>query len=365
MALFGFGSNIMGQLAHSEEYIFVDKPIEIEFFRDRRIRKMACGKMHVLVLCENGELYSWGVNDDYALGRDGVDEEGIKKVETNTRDEIVDICAGASYSAFLTKKGHVYLCGTFKSTNGVFGFSLNSKFGIGFRQVSNLKGITSIDAGMNHILMLSKTGDIWSMGANESYQLGRKHRIRREKYVLIPMQISSIRNKEENYRFIRVAAGAYHSLGMNDGGEVFSWGSNCNGQLGNGTLEPGDLKYKLGIQNVVDVACGYNHTLIMQKGGGIFGCGENGQKQFGICGGNKTLKKPTKIADGFERIRSGGDFIVVEKKNKLYAAGINVECECGLENRIEEVSKLTEIQFDFGRIIDYQCGGNYTLIYTE
>lgn len=377
----------MGQLAQdtdNEDSLFISSPVELDFFRNKKILKIACGKMHALVLCENNELYSWGVNDDFALGREGVEEEGIQRVEIPSSEEIIDICAGASYSAILTIRsngkatagGCVWTCGTFKSTNGIFGYDPHNKFGIGFQRVPTTRGIVSITAGMNHLLMIDRNNEIWSMGANESYQLGRKHRLRNIKYILVPTIISRARDS----KFTSVSCGAYHSFAVNENGEAYSWGSNCNGQLGNGTLEPQDLKYQIEIEGVEEVACGLNHTIIRTKNNKIYGCGENAQQQLsnnttkstsaskstGASNNNSgIITSPTLIATGFSRIRSGADFIVLEKNNKLYTQGINVECECGLPNETEEVKKLSEIKHKFSKIVDYQCGGNFTLVHTE
>ena len=359
MPLYGFGSNITGQLGLPEDIIFTDKPIEIKEFRNLKILKIACGKMHNLVLCEKNMLFSWGVNDDYALGREGVDNEGVTQVDFN--EEIEDICAGASFSAILTKKGRVYVCGTFKSTNGIFGFSINNKFAVGFQLISSVKGIKSISAGQNHILMLHKNGDVYAMGANESFQLGRKHRLRNEKYVLIPQIISSSSNRNENYNFIQLSAGQYHSFALNTNYELFSWGSNCNGQLGNGTLESADLKYKINIKDVKDIQCGYNHSVVLTNSGHVYGCGEN--KQFQLMNSDKLIYNTFVKLDNkkYDKIRCGGDFTVMVKNNKLYTRGINLECECGLEG-VDCARDLVEVDVS-GKLRDVQCGGNYTLIH--
>ncbi|KAL6120919.1 hypothetical protein NUSPORA_02268 [Nucleospora cyclopteri] len=364
MPIFAFGSNIMGQLSQPDELICTDKPIELTEFRNKKVLKMACGKMHTIILCENNEIYSWGVNDDYALGREGVEDEGIKLIEVPTKNKITDICAGASFSAFLTEKGHVYTCGTFKSTNGIFGYNLTSKFGIGFAKIENLKGIVKISAGANHILMLDKNGAIWSVGANESYQLGRKHRLRREKYILIPMIISSNRSKEINYNFKEIEGGAFHSFAINTSNETFSWGSNCNGQLGNGSLQPTDLKSKLPLENIDQIACGMNHTLIKTGDKKLYGCGENTQYQLGLQN-VQIVAEPTFLLCGVEKVRAGGDFTVIQIANRLYSCGLNVESECGFSKKNEEIKSFTEIKHKFNKIVDFQCGGNFTLVQTE
>ncbi|OQS53766.1 pim1 [Ecytonucleospora hepatopenaei] len=361
MALYGFGSNIMGQLGLEGDEVFFDTPIEIKQFRNKKIIKIACGKMHSLVLCENNELYSWGVNDDYALGREGVEDEGVMRIDF--KDEISDICAGASFSAILTNKGSVFICGTFKSTNGVFGFSRDEKFGVGFHRLQ-IKGIKSIGAGSNHLLMIHRNGDIFSVGANESFQLGRKHRIRNEKYVLIPHPISSQKNREENYNFVKAVGGAHHSFAINVISQGFGWGSNCNGQLGTGTFLSEDLKHKLEIENIDQIECGYNHTILLTKEKKLYGCGDNAQFQLSkegeILKGFQILTNLT-----FDEIKSGGDFIVVRRKNKLFCRGINVECECGQPNTKGEINDFTEVKFSFKNIVKYACGGNFTLVYTE
>ena len=38
-------------------------------FPANQIIKLVCGGMHTLALCSNGVVFSWGGNDDGALGR--------------------------------------------------------------------------------------------------------------------------------------------------------------------------------------------------------------------------------------------------------------------------------------------------------
>src|SRR5258708_7502476 len=37
----------------------------------RKIRKIVCGGMHTVALSTAGKVYTWGCNDDAALGREG------------------------------------------------------------------------------------------------------------------------------------------------------------------------------------------------------------------------------------------------------------------------------------------------------
>lgn len=99
--------------------------------------QMACGGMHSLALTKNGKVYSWGVNDQGALGRDTKWEAPAKDADaSDSEDEDVDInpkestpglvegfpeginivqvAAGDSISVAVTNEGFVYAWGTFR-----------------------------------------------------------------------------------------------------------------------------------------------------------------------------------------------------------------------------------------------------------
>jgi regulator of chromosome condensation len=46
-------------------------PIEIPFFSSKRIKVslIQCGSQHNMAVSSQGKVYSWGCNDDGALGR--------------------------------------------------------------------------------------------------------------------------------------------------------------------------------------------------------------------------------------------------------------------------------------------------------
>jgi alpha-tubulin suppressor-like RCC1 family protein len=80
--------------------------------------QVACGGIHSVALTEFGDVYTWGCNDDFALGRGDVAEEYLvtKITEGFGRDQgqIVAIDAGDSHTLFLSMDGNVYSCGMYK-----------------------------------------------------------------------------------------------------------------------------------------------------------------------------------------------------------------------------------------------------------
>lgn len=60
-------------------------------------------------------MFSWGCNDDGALGRD-TSEEGSEfvPVKVSLPEKIVQISAGDTHSAALTESGKAYAWGSFR-----------------------------------------------------------------------------------------------------------------------------------------------------------------------------------------------------------------------------------------------------------
>lgn len=359
MSLYVFGSNTMSQLGLPEDISTTHVPTKLPFFEGKNILKVACGKLHTLVLCSNNELYSWGVNDDFALGRGG-DEEFPALVPF--KKQIVDICGGASFSALLTSDGQVFACGTFKSTSGIMGFSEKVKFQPIFTRYKGLKGIEKISAGQNHIVMVDRRGNLWAVGANESNQLGYTSRPRNPKRCLIPTQISNRKPNSEDNTFVKVEGGGFHTIAINAAAEGFGWGSNFNGQLANKTNVPSEERTKMEISDLKDVSCGLNHTLILTHKNSLYGAGDNSLSQLGLNAG-KTVNDPQLIVEHVDKVKAGCDFTIIQSGNKLFGWGSNLSGEVGFEE--EEVKSMQEIPFDFGNIIDFDCGSDFTVVATK
>jgi LPXTG-motif cell wall-anchored protein len=91
-----------------------------------------------------------------------------------------------------------------------------------------MEGNTFIDiaAGMNHSLAIDARGNLWAWGNNDIGQLGNPS-VRN--YTWEPVQVM------DGTRFRYVDAGSNHTLAIDMDGNLWGWGNNGNGQLGDGT----------------------------------------------------------------------------------------------------------------------------------
>jgi regulator of chromosome condensation len=91
----------------------------------RSIIKLVCGGMHTVALASNGSVYTWGCNDEGALGRSGAENTPIR-VDEALDIPATDISAGDSHTiAYNTKSNQVYYWGCYRVSKSII-FCKNS-----------------------------------------------------------------------------------------------------------------------------------------------------------------------------------------------------------------------------------------------
>lgn len=107
------GQGEMGQLGMGEDVMEKTRPAVIEGLSD--VVQISAGGMHNLCLTRHGTVYSFGCNDEGALGRD-TSEEGseFEPKQIDLPGQCVKISAGDSHSACLLDDGRVYAWGSFR-----------------------------------------------------------------------------------------------------------------------------------------------------------------------------------------------------------------------------------------------------------
>ena len=79
----------------------------------------------------------------------------------------------------------------------------------------------------------------------------------------------------DNKRVVDFACGQVHTLAVTEHGEVYSWGCNIYGQLGNGSeashTDPVKISGSNGFDNkIVSVACGAQTSFAVDNEGNVF-----------------------------------------------------------------------------------------------
>lgn len=141
--------------------------------------------------------------------------------------------------------------------------------------------------GGAHTLTLAQNGTVWALGSNTFGQLGSGWK---DAHSDEPVRVCGLENIKA------VTAGVAHSVALKMDGTVWTWGSNDNGQLGDGTFIKRDLPATIaGLTNIEAVAAGNNHVLALRRDGTVWGWGSNNLGQLaGI--GQESSATPLPIA---------------------------------------------------------------------
>lgn len=109
-----FGQGDVGQLGLGEDVVERMRPAVISALED--VISIAAGGMHNVCLRKNGEISTFGCNDEGALGRDTSTKEGSETVPgaVELPGKVIQVTAGDSHSAALLEDGRVFAWGSFR-----------------------------------------------------------------------------------------------------------------------------------------------------------------------------------------------------------------------------------------------------------
>ena len=207
------------------------------------------------------------------------------------------------------------------------------------------------------VLIITVNDFIYTFGENKwpSLPLGHRDRIER------PEEIVELRKQ----KIIDIVYGQRHVMARTEVGEIYSWGDNRFGQLGNNTFFE-SLKPILVGNHIQSLACGSYHTLALTITGQVFAWGRNNYGQIGI-GSNHDQLIPVKVSaldnENIRLVKCGSSHsFALTDNGKLYAWGGNSFGQLGLGNCIHQTMP-TIVKFSVDvPVKSVACGEYHTLI---
>jgi len=148
-------------------------------------------------------------------------------------------------------------------------------------------GPLSVSVGMGHGCAIAADGRAWCWGGNEGGQLGA-----------VPDSESSSTTVavDATASFTAVAAGGAHSCALAKDGAAWCWGSNAEGQLGDGTTTSRARAAAVGgTARFKAIAAGISHSCALDVDGAAWCWGANQVGQLGT-GGTSPSRTPARVA---------------------------------------------------------------------
>ena len=230
----------------------------------------------------DGTAVASGQNSYGELG-DGSTTQRTSLVAVGSLTGLSAVAAGGSHGLALKSDGSaVHAWG--KNSNGQLGDATTTQRTSPIT-VGGLSSytITAIDAGQNHSLALTSTGNIYAWGLNDKGQLGDGTTTQR----MSPVQVS----EPESITFVAIAAGVDHNLAVDSQGRAWSWswGYNNYGNLGDGTFTtPRTSPVRVtqngaqstGMTKVLSVGASAYTSYVVRADGSLWGFGYNFYSQL-------------------------------------------------------------------------------------
>jgi alpha-tubulin suppressor-like RCC1 family protein len=261
---------------------------------------------HGLGLRANGELYAWGSNSSGQLGANlaptGLGRSSPVIVAggiTNWKQ----VSAGAGHSLAIRANGELYTWGrglsgpTFSGGAGRLGDDNAVNRSSPVLVAGGITDWIQTSAGWYSSLALRATGQLYSWGSNANGGLGQNAVLTSTSSpALVAGGLSD---------WIQVSSGKNvnnHNFALRSNGVLYSWGSDSSGVLGHYPANaPGKSSPTIvigGITDWVQVETGEAHTLAIRANGVAYGWGNN---STGSLGDNLTTNSssPVIVAGGF------------------------------------------------------------------
>lgn len=179
------------------------------------------------------EVSSWGSGTNYQLGTGNAHIQKLPCKVDALQDSFIKIIAASKFhSAAVSSRGELYTWGFGRGGRlGHPDFDIHSGQAavITPRQVTSGLGsrrVKTVAAAKHHTVIATESGEVFTWGSNREGQLG---------YTSVDSQATPRRVSSFRSRVVAVSATNKHSAAVTESGEVFTWGCNKEGQLGYGT----------------------------------------------------------------------------------------------------------------------------------
>lgn len=267
--------------------------------------QLALGWGHSAALTSSGRLFMWGKNESGQLG-DGTNQnintplDITVSLRRTIQDPIHTIALGSSHTGLLTTTGRVFTWG--RNVYGQLGNGTTNSTSRPTEITQNMtlednEVISSVSLGWGHSAAQTSLNRVFIWGFNQFGQLGNETNDDQ----LRPILISTNKLLETNESILQLILGNGHSSLLTSNQQLYTWGFNQFGQLGNNTTTNENKPIRIPIlleptETIQTLSLGVNHSAVLTSTGRLILWGNN---QYGQLGNGTTTHKSNTLYDPF------------------------------------------------------------------
>jgi len=256
----------------------------------------------------SGNVYGWGWNEAGQLCRGGT-EMHVRPVELPLHD-VIAVAGGGTHMLYLLADGTIEACGANlygELGNGTLAGSATPVAVTGLPS-GQVQGISAGPATSAALI----DGVVWNWGKNDYGQLGDGTTQNSDVPVAaqLPSAVAQVYEGGDDR-----ANG--QSLALLANGQVYGWGNNGNGQLGTGSTAtvvdtPVEVQVPSGV-DITSVASGGAHSLALDSTGNVWAWGDDNAGQLGNGASTGDVLTPTIVMTGADMISATADTSVAHQ----------------------------------------------------
>jgi alpha-tubulin suppressor-like RCC1 family protein len=236
-------------------------------------------------------VYEWGENTygELGLGYSGADVGFPVQAQVNLPAGVTIVSIANTFNTMLAllSNGQVMAWGA--NQYGQCGLDPNT-YGTNIYTptiIPGLSGVTQIAAGDYYAIALKADGSLYAWGQNDAGQLGPNGPV--NSYSATPILVTGIPPIQQ------IAAGGRDPIVLDYNNNVWEWGRDQFGELGNGTTDPNDNPHPIpamvqGLPPIVSIDGSGPSTIAADAQGDVYVWGYN---KFGAVGNGTTVNQPT------------------------------------------------------------------------
>jgi len=215
--------------------------------------------------------------------------------------------------------------------------------------------IVKISSKGYHCLAINTQGNVYSWGSNEYGNLGDGTFI--DSYTPILINLSNI---------VQVATGVVHSIALTNEGKVYTWGHGIYGQLGDGEAKIKNIPEQVPVLcKIKEISAGAFHSLALDEDGVVHCWGNNEFGQLGTETKSKREQYPIIISSlpKIKKISAGGRYsMALSEDGHVYCWGSNIYSQ--LANSLTECNKPIIVPY-LPLIKEISAGRSYSMALSE
>ena len=257
-----FGSNDSGQLGIGR---FANKKLPVRLSQMQGALDVSVGRGGAYALDAGGTDFSWGYSGFRFPHPSGVISGAAQLIQGEAAENGFFLALkqdGTVWSWGASPGGQLGLGNTSSRSSPAQITSIVNPRSLSATQTANFRNGTQ-----GHVFAVLSDGTVKAWGANAYGQLGVTGA---GAFVSSPATVAGLAN------IVSAIASDTHSLALTATGEVYAWGHNHYGQLGDGTLTDRSAPQLIsGLNGVVQIAAVGNHSFALKSDGSVWAWGQN------------------------------------------------------------------------------------------